>query len=97
MPAEDPGSVDDRDAAILLGATEDEAQALQDRLDDAGLQQHGLAVVVAAVAARQGIDLVDAVRHLVAGAALPRDLSDYELRVAAQEAEAEIESLLDGR
>jgi hypothetical protein len=73
--------------AVRLGAAPDVAAAAVRALADAGLLTHGVAVAAAALAARWGVDLPDALAALAAGRAPHGTLSDYELRTGRAEAE----------
>lgn len=86
----------ERDLAEVLGAPSDRSAAVVDALARAGVLQHGVVVVAAVLAARTGVEVADAVRALAAGQAPPADMSDYELRTAAEEAEADLRDLWAG-
>lgn len=77
--------------ARRLGATDAEAQRAIEVLEAAGLLVHGLAVIAVVAAARAGTEPLDALRAMAAGEPPPGEISDYELRVAAEEAEAELQ------
>ena len=83
----------ERAVAEVLGATPAQATAVVDQLADAGLLAHGVVVMAAVAAARWGIELPDAVVAMAEGRAVPEGLSDYELRTAAEEGEADVEAL----
>jgi hypothetical protein len=76
--------------ARALGASPVEAETVIARLAEAGLLRHGLAVVAVVAAARGGVEPIDALRAIASGSPLPQGISDYELRVAAEEADAEL-------
>lgn len=85
----------EHDLAVVLGVPPDRAPAVIAALAEAGLLQHGIVVVAAVLAARTGVELTDAARALGSGSPLPQGVSEYELRTAAEEAEADLDDLWD--
>lgn len=83
----------EHDLAVVLGVPPDRAPAVITALAAEGLLQHGIVVVAAVHAARSGIELADAARALASGTPLPQGVSDYELRTAAEEADADLADL----
>jgi hypothetical protein len=86
----------ERAVARLLGAPRDIAEAAvavvegQERLAD------GVLLLAVTGAARWGTDAIGALRRLAEGADAPGGWSDYEVRVAAEEAGDEIRLALSG-
>ncbi len=76
--------------AMLLGLDPDEAVDAVLVLCTQELLPHGVAVIAAATASRWGVELPDALRRLAEGRPHGDMFSDYELRVAHQEAESEL-------
>ncbi len=78
------------EVAILLGLDPGQAARAVVVLQERELLWHGVAVVGAAVASRWGVELPDALRRLADRKPHGEGFSDYELRVASEEAESEV-------
>lgn len=79
----------ERAVARLLGAPEDVAAAAVAAIEEADALAHGVLLLAVMGAARWGTDLPGALARLAEGATVPANWSDYELRVAAAEADDE--------
>ncbi|HUG83762.1 MAG TPA: hypothetical protein VMM13_04310 [Euzebya sp.] len=83
----------ERDVAEVLGASPRQARSLVTMISEAGLLTHGVVVVCAVAAARWGVLLQDAVVEMAEGRGVPEGISTYELRIAAEEGEADVEAV----
>lgn len=83
----------ERDLAVVLGASREGAAVVVEALAAGGVLGHGVVVIAAVRAARTGVELTAAVAALAAGDPPPTDMSDYELRTAAEEAAADLDDL----
>lgn len=77
--------------AIRLGASAADAVAVIERLVAEDMLAHGTATIAAAAASRWGTEPAAALQALAAGRRLGAAFSAYELRTAAEEAEAELQ------
>lgn len=91
------GKVDSRTEAVvgvLLGASSEDAATVVELLIQAGLLRHGTATIATAAASRWGVEVADALHALGQGRSLGATFSDYELRVAQEEAQVELADAL---
>jgi hypothetical protein len=79
----------ERAVARLLGSPEDVAAAAVAAIEEADALAHGVLLLAVMGAARWGTDLPGAIARLAEGDTVPANWSDYELRVAAAEADDE--------
>jgi hypothetical protein len=79
----------ERAVARLLGAPEDVAAAAVAAIEQSDALAHGVLLLAVMGAARWGTDAPGALARLADGATVPANWSDYELRVAAAEADDE--------
>lgn len=84
----------ERGVARLLGADADLARAAVDALQAQQVLGHGVLLVALSGASRWGTDVPGALARLAQGAPAPASWSDYELRVAAEEAREEAAAAL---
>jgi len=84
----------ERAVARLLGASEDVAAGAVAAIGEADALAHGVLLLAVMGAARWGTDLPGALTRLAEGTTVPANWSDYELRVAAAEADDERDDAL---
>lgn len=84
----------ERAVARLLGAPEDVAAAAVEAIATADALPHGVLLLAVMGAARWGTDAPGALARLAEQATVPANWSDYELRVAAAEADDERDDAL---
>ena len=73
-----------------LGLDDEQSAIVVATLSEQGWLQHGVVTAGAAMAARWGVELHEALLQVAGGRRLGAELSDYELRVSAEEAEGEV-------